>query len=224
MDVPDEVSNLEAFYEAQAVSANNAWNEGRYDEADTICTELLLDSRLPPLWRALCNLLLATGSADTAPAYARDAIRWYDHCLETLPDSTYLQGQRHEAARQLRDAEQRRAQEQAADAAAEEAQVDTEEVAAQGMEVDEKADLEGIYPNPANKHDPTDVLGNASGGDESTGFLPPLPSSPVETQGKLKSVHNMTCVLTEIQKKREVPSVDGQVVPPKASARIKPLV
>lgn len=104
---------MERFYEQQADDALNAFNSGRYDIADQLCTKLLLEPKLPVLWRAQCNLLLATKGDNTSAAYAKDAAKYYDEMLVSDPDDDYLRENRREAQLLIDAAEAARAKETA---------------------------------------------------------------------------------------------------------------
>lgn len=98
---------MERFYEAQADSALDAFNKGDFDTCDKLSSGLLMHARLPPLWRAQCNLLLATTADNTALEYANAAVKWYNRLLEEDPKDEYLLKNHREATLLVRAGEKR---------------------------------------------------------------------------------------------------------------------
>lgn len=103
------LNNVERYYEANADAALEAFNRGEYDKADEICHDLLAKAKLPFLWRAQCNLLLASKEDNTSLGFAREALHWYDVLLEEMPGEEYLTKMRREAETLVRHSEGREA-------------------------------------------------------------------------------------------------------------------
>jgi hypothetical protein len=99
MEGTENMTNMERFYAERANSALDAFNAGRFDECDSLCTELLARPRLPYLWRAQSALLMATRKDNTAVEFAKDALKYYNLMLEDTPDDEYLKENRQEAER-----------------------------------------------------------------------------------------------------------------------------
>lgn len=118
-ETSDNLTNMERYYESQADAAVEAFNKGKWETCDTICTELLAIPALPSLWRAQCNLLLATTGENTAISFAKEAVKWYNKCLENGGDDEYLKKMRGEAELIIKAAEEKKAAEQSEDKVAE---------------------------------------------------------------------------------------------------------
>ncbi|KPI43082.1 uncharacterized protein AB675_1911 [Cyphellophora attinorum] len=93
----EQGGNMKRYYESQADLAREHFNAGEYDKADKICTDLLADSRLPSLWRAQSNFILATTKQNTALEYARAAVKWYSICLDKDSEDDYLKKMLHKS-------------------------------------------------------------------------------------------------------------------------------